>query len=106
MRPQTAYRIVAHGLKPFYGYGYSDLSTLLTKRFSLALDVLIEKDRLWFEHDSDWEYDNRPIEEIYPNDELTDSKKILGELHYISDRFNATHRLRFLRYVIDKEQSK
>ena len=104
MRPQTAHRIVEHGLKPFYKHGYSDLSTLLTKRFSLALNKLIEKDKLDFDKHSDWEYDNRTIEEIYGAC-LTD-EHIFGELHYISDRFNATHRLRFLKYVIDKEQAK
>ena len=105
MRPQKARRIVAHSLKVFHVPGYSDLSTLLTKQFSTALNKLIEKDKLYFDRHPDYEYESRTLEEIYSIDELTD-QRIFGELHYISDRFNATHRLRFLRHVINKEQAK
>ena len=91
MRPETAYREIRKALKPFYQSGFADVSQI-NKSLLPAIDKLLEKceeEERWFALNDD----------RYPTVRESTKNAIIGELHYISDRFNAPHRLVFLRLV-------
>lgn len=91
MRPETAYREIRKSLKPFYQYGYSDVSNI-NKSLLPAIDKLLEK----CDENERWSALN---DARFPTVRDSTKNDIIGVLHYISDRFNAPYRLVFLRLV-------
>ncbi len=86
MRPETAKRIVNRAIQTYLKYSNDALYHESTLR---ALNKMLAKHSIWnHEHG-------------YPNTEFVpsldnDYKSIRNEMEYISDRFNAEHRLLWL----------
>lgn len=101
MRPETALTTVRNNMRSFYKI-HDRLPIghmLLDPRFIRAVDVCL---RISIKNEKVWKKDFPDIPLItkscYPVDNLDD---ILTNLQYISDRWNSTGRLYFLKDVIN-----
>lgn len=107
MRPETAYRIVNREMRKFYhdrGCYLPNLSVLQCfkkKRVYQALKQLSERTerdelKLWekagFKHDGS-------IRAAY--EDCVETKDILGQFYYISDRWFCAGRIKFILKIID-----
>lgn len=97
MRPQKAYRQVMAAFE----FWYKDKDTKMLYAAIPAIKKLIEKDRMYWKNlpkDQYWcEYPTQDVSKF-------DYAEPDGELMYISDRFNCTHRLFWLYHGLITKQ--
>ena len=104
MRPEKAYRLVDKAFKPFYrsqdslypalsGFKNKQVAEAITKMLSISIKSDIEDAK-----DCSMEYEPIPI---YYENCLTSESSVCGQMFYISDRWNCTGRLKFLKRVTE-----
>jgi hypothetical protein len=93
MRPQKAWRVVEASIKNAIK---GDVTTLYTKQTWLALNKLLDKLKVELA-DSFGEHYN------HYNPESKEYIEARNELVYISDRFNAPHRVKWLMFGIENK---
>lgn len=93
MRPEKAWRVIEKSIKKAIK---GDVSTLYTKETWLALNKLLSRLKVELADSFDEHYDHyKPESKEYV--------ETLNELVYISDRFNAPHRVKWLMFGIENK---
>ena len=105
MRPQEARRLVNLAFKPFYQHHdnlYPAFNKFKSKRTIEAVSQLI---KIRIEHDKDlakrWGDEYQEENCMYYEDCIDNESSVCNQMFYISDRWDCTGRLKFLKRVIE-----
>jgi len=104
VRPVKAYRLVNKAFKPFYRHQdtlYPALSSFKNKQVAEAISKMLEMCiKSDIENAKDCSIEYEPIQSYYENC-LSSESSVCGQMFYISDKWNCTGRLKFLKRVLE-----